>query len=81
MSITSKKEASQAARVLSDPNASAIQKSLAGSALRQVDPAAETSPSLEQKASRALQNPRSSDETKSLAGSVLAQSTAPANKR
>jgi hypothetical protein len=70
---TSSREASKAAAILHDPNASKIQKSLAGSALRQTDPKATTSPELVEKAAKALENPNSSDDTKSLAGTVLAQ--------
>ncbi|EET5802499.1 hypothetical protein FFI21_003319, partial [Escherichia coli] len=59
---------------LTNPNASAIQKSLAGSALSQRGTSNQTSGQMEHKASSALDNPRSSKLTKQLAASVLAQS-------
>jgi|GEM_PF-6932644 len=43
----------QAAKTLSDPNASALQRSLAGSVLRQSSTNAQTGASMEEKASRA----------------------------
>ncbi|EAQ4920005.1 hypothetical protein FCJ32_21600, partial [Salmonella enterica] len=61
-------------KTLTDPNASAIQKSLAGSALSQRGTSNQTSGKMEHKASSALDNPRSSELTKQLAASVLAQS-------
>jgi hypothetical protein len=70
---TSSREASKAGAILHDPNASKIAKSLAGSALRQTDPAAVTSPEMAEKAARVLESGRTSEETKSLAGTVLAQ--------
>ena len=71
---TSKKVASEAAKTLRDPSASALQKSLAGSALSQVDEAKQTSGQMESKAGKALDNPRSAKKTKKLAGSVTSQS-------
>ncbi|HAC6086963.1 TPA_asm: hypothetical protein G0A23_04945 [Salmonella enterica subsp. enterica serovar Enteritidis] len=71
---TSENVASTAAKTLTDPNASAIQKSLAGSALSQCGTSNQTSGKMEHKASSALDNPRSSELTKQLAASVLAQS-------
>ncbi|QIZ46815.1 hypothetical protein [Dickeya zeae] len=71
---TSDKIASVAAQTLNDPNASAIQRSLAGSALSQTGSSNQTSGEMERKASSALDNPRSSKLTKQLAGSVLSQS-------
>ncbi len=71
---TSAKQASKAAEILRDPSASKLQKSLAGSALRQRDVKAETSPEMAEKAAKALDNPNSSKDTKSLAGTVLSQS-------
>ncbi|MFE8152984.1 hypothetical protein RBA63_14030 [Brenneria goodwinii] len=70
---TSGTVASVAAKTLTNPNASAIQRSLAGSALSQKGTSNQTSGSMEGKASAALDNPRSSDLTKQLAASVLAQ--------
>lgn len=71
---TSSKVASVAAQTLNNPNASGIQKSLAGSALSQKCSSNQTSGAMEHKASAALNNPRSSELTKELAASVLAQS-------
>lgn len=74
---TSSRVASVAGRTLQSSGASAVQKSLAGSALRQAGTPAQTGSRTEDRASRALDNPRSSTVTKTLAGSVVAQS----NKR
>lgn len=63
-----------ASETLRDPNASAIAKSLAGSALSQAAKGKQTGAGMEDKASQALRNPRSSDTTKTLAGSVVSQS-------
>lgn len=66
--------ASVAAKTLNNPNASAIQKSLAGSALSQAGSSNQTGGAMEHKASAALSNPNSSALTKQLAATVLAQS-------
>lgn len=71
---TSKKIASNAAKTLADPNASKIQKSLAGSALAQSNTNKQTGKAMEKKASNALKNPNSAAKTKQLAGSVVSQS-------
>ncbi|MFD3231710.1 hypothetical protein [Rahnella aceris] len=71
---TSKAVAAQAAKTLNDPNASAIQRSLAGSALSQSKTGKETGKAMEAKAATALENPRSSALTRQLAGSVVSQS-------
>jgi len=71
---TSGKIASTAGRTLSNPNASQVQRSLAGSALAQAGTAKVTSKSMETKASAALQRQTSSSTTKALAGSVVSQS-------
>ncbi len=71
---TSSKVASTAAEILKDPYASAIQKSLAGSALAQADGAKQTGAAMEDKASRVLSSDKYSAETKALAGSVVSQS-------
>lgn len=71
---TSASIATLASETLRDPNASAIAKSLAGSALAQATTGKETGADMESKASQALRNPRSSDTTKALAGSVVSQS-------
>ncbi|WP_228892555.1 hypothetical protein [Pseudoduganella aquatica] len=59
---------------MSNPNASAIQRSLAGSALAQAGTNKATGKAMEAKASGALHNPNSSATTKQLAGSVTSQS-------
>lgn len=71
---TSKQVASIAACTMRDPNASSIQKSLAGSVLSQMSTSNQTGAEMEAKASRALKSSRSSDLTKTLAGSVVSQS-------
>jgi hypothetical protein len=71
---TSAEIASQAGEVLADPNASAIAKSLAASALAQSNTGKQTGAEMEDKASMVLQSTKYSDATKSLAGSVLSQS-------
>jgi len=63
-----------AAKTLQNPNASAIQKTLAASAMSQISPDKSTGSVVEDKASAALRNPNSSPITKSLAGAVLSQS-------
>jgi len=65
---TSSKVASKAGATLGNPNASAIAKSLAGSALAQKGSKKQTGARLEDKASRVLKSPKYSKETKSLAG-------------
>lgn len=74
---TSPRVASTAGRTLQSQSASAIQKSLAGSALRQAGSSAQTGTKTEDKASRALDSAKSSALTRTLAGSVVSQ----ANKR
>ncbi|MBN3344205.1 hypothetical protein H5A44_17455 [Pectobacterium brasiliense] len=71
---TSENVASTATKTLTDPKASAIQKSLAGSALCQRGTSNQTSGKMEDKVSSALDNPRYSELTKQLAALVLAQS-------
>ena len=70
---TSPSVASQAGKALNNSNASAVQRSLAGSALAQAGTAKRTSAELASTASKALESPRSSAQTKDLAGSVLEQ--------
>jgi|LSQX01.2.fsa_nt_gb hypothetical protein len=72
--ITSKKVASTAAKTLTSKSASNIQKSLAGSALRQAGTRAQTGAAIESKAGKALSRTSSAKVTKSLAGSVVSQS-------
>lgn len=71
---TSPEIAKQAAETLRSPNASAIAKSLAGSALSQSTSSKETGKAMETKASQVLQSEKYSDSTKTLAASVLSQS-------
>lgn len=71
---TSSSVASQAAQILKDPNASKIQRSLAGSALAQSNTDKQPSSAMETKAGAALQSEKYSDKTKSLAGSIVSQS-------
>jgi hypothetical protein len=71
---TSPNVASVAGKTLGSASASGIQKSLAGSALRQSGSPAQTGAKTEDRASRALDNPSSSKVTRTLAGSVVAQS-------
>lgn len=71
---TSSRIASTAGKALGSPASSALQRSLAGSALRQAGSQAQTGAKMEGRASRALDNPRSAQVTKTLAGSVVSQS-------
>ncbi len=71
---TSPTVASEAARILQDPGASATAKRLAGSALSQRTPSHQTGAPMEDLASRVLDSSKYSEGTKSLAGSVLSQS-------
>ncbi|SAK60735.1 hypothetical protein AWB81_02032 [Caballeronia arationis] len=70
---TSKPVAHLAAKTLSDPEASAIAKSLAASALSQTHSNRQTSAEMEHKASEMLHSAKYSEDTKTLAASVLAQ--------
>lgn len=71
---TGARVASAAGRTLGSVNASALQKSLAGSALAQSGTTKTTSKPMEAKASAALQNGNSAAATKALAGSLVSQS-------
>lgn len=71
---TSKKVASKASEILHDPNASAIKKSLAASALAQSSTGKETGSEMESKASNVLKSDKYSAETKEMAATVLSQS-------
>lgn len=71
---SSTRVSSLAARTLVDPKASAIQRSLAASVLRQTATNAQTGAAVEGKAARALDNPRSTNITKALAASLVSQS-------
>ncbi|OVZ91736.1 hypothetical protein CBW58_12040 [Yersinia frederiksenii] len=77
MKKTSPAVAAQASQILKDPNASSIEKSLAGSALSQTSTDNQTGAHMEDIAAQVLADPHSSDQAKMLAGSVLAQ----ANKK
>lgn len=74
---TSSRVATVAGKTLGNTSSSGIQKSLAGSALRQAGSPAQTGAKTEDKASRALDSRKSSPVTKTLAGSVVSQ----ANKK
>lgn len=63
-----------ASDVLRNPNASKIQKSLAGSALSQKGTTNQTGSKMEGIASKVLNSDKYNDTTKSLAGTVLSQS-------
>ena len=71
---TSARVASTAGKTLGSPSASALQRSLAGSALRQAGTSAQTGAGIEARASKALDNPRSASVTQTLAGSDVSQS-------
>lgn len=71
---TSPRVATVASKTLRSPASSAVQKSLAGSALRQAGTPAQTGAKIETTASRTLDNPRSSRVAQTLAGSVVSQS-------
>lgn len=62
-----------ASEKLRDPNASAIAKSLAASALAQANTGKQTSAEMEAIAGKVLQSEKYSEETKTLAGSVVSQ--------
>ncbi len=64
-----------ASKTLSNPEASAIEKSLAGSVLSQTGTDNQTGEELQAIASKALRDEKSNKVTKSLAGSVVSQST------
>lgn len=65
--------ASEAAKILNDPNSSEIQQKLAGSVLSQVNSGHQTGAKMEDIASKALSSSKYNKTTKSLAGSVLSQ--------
>ncbi|MFC7339547.1 hypothetical protein ACFQY0_20315 [Haloferula chungangensis] len=72
--ITRPSVASEAARILQDPGASATAKRLAGSAPSQRVPSHQTGPSMEDLASRVLDSSKYGETTMTFAGSVLSQS-------
>ena len=71
---TSDTMATLAAETLNNPNASAIARSLAASALAQSGTDKQTSAQMEEKAGKTLQSDQYSEQTKALAASVLSQS-------
>lgn len=71
---TSPRVATIASKTLRSPGSSTVQKTIAGSALRQAGTPAQTGAKVEGTASRALDNPRASKVTQTLAGSVVSQS-------
>jgi len=71
---TSQDIAALASQTLRDPNASAISKSFAASALAQASTSKRTGSDMESKAAKALQSEKYSKTTKALAGSVVSQS-------
>lgn len=71
---TSPKVATVAGKTLQSASSSSVQRSLAGSALRQAGRPAQTGAQTEDLAARALGNSRSANATKVLAGSVVSQS-------
>lgn len=70
---TGGKVASTAGRVLGSSNATALQRSLAGSALAQTGTSKTTSKAMETKASSVLQSTKNAT-AKTLAGSLVSQS-------
>jgi hypothetical protein len=74
LKVTSSRVASLAGSVLQDPNASAVAKRMAASALAQRQSGHQTSAQLEDEAARVLASAKYSDQTLSLAASVVAQS-------
>lgn len=71
---TSKRIATLAGEVLSDPGSSKVQKSLAASTLAQAGNGKESGDTLQTLAAKVLASDKYSDTTKELAGSVLSQS-------
>lgn len=72
--VTSPNIASIAAKTLQDPNASKIQKKLAGSALSQTQKGNQTGSAMEDEAAKVLASDKYSDLTHTLAATVLSQS-------
>jgi hypothetical protein len=71
---TSSEVAADAGSILSDPNASDIQKSLAASALSQRSAKRQTGKNMEEVASMVMKSNKYAEETKELAASLLSQS-------
>lgn len=72
--LSSQEMVRQASETLRNPDASAIQKSLAGSVLSQAAKGKQTGAEMEKMASEVLRNDKYADATQSLAASVLSQS-------
>ena len=72
--VTSSRISTMAANVLSDKASSKTAKSLAGSALSQVEKGKQTGDKMEDLASVVLKSSKYNETTKSLAGAVLSQS-------
>ena len=71
---TQARTATLAGNTLKSGSASAVQRSLAGSALAQAGTGKQTGKQMETVASRALDSQKSNPTTRTLAGSVVAQS-------
>ena len=71
---SSAKLASQAAKTLTNPQASSIQKSLAAGVLSQRAPKKQTGSQMEDIASRVLQSDKYTEKTKSFSAIMLSQS-------
>jgi len=71
---TSNSVAHLASETLRDPNASAIAKSLAASALAQANSSKQTGAKMEHEAGKVLQSDKYSEISKTLAGSLVSQS-------
>ena len=74
LKTTSSKVASNASKILTNPNSSAIAKRLAASALSQKSKGNQTGSEMEDVASKVLDSNKYSKSTKQMAGSVLSQS-------
>jgi hypothetical protein len=72
--VTSNKIASEASKVLTNPNSSKISKKIAGSALSQKAESRKTGKKIETIASNVLKNNKKGKTIKKLAASVLSQS-------
>lgn len=70
---TGKNISTKASKILKSNKSSAIQKTLAGSALSQSNTKKQTSTKMETVASKVLQSNKYNSDTKALAGSVLSQ--------
>lgn len=71
---SSKSVASHAGKILQDPNASAIQRSLAASVIAQRGTSSQTGSDMETKASNVMKSDKYNSDTKELAASLVSQS-------